>query len=93
MCLGLPDRSTGIPAAAHSADNRRMLYVPEGFAQGYQTLADETEIFYQMSQFYAPEAARGIRYDDPALAIRWPLEPGKLSERDRNWKPFVVERR
>jgi dTDP-4-dehydrorhamnose 3,5-epimerase len=55
-----------------TAANRRMLFVPEGFAHGFQTLADETELFYQMSQQYRPEAARGVRWDDPGLAIPWP---------------------
>jgi dTDP-4-dehydrorhamnose 3,5-epimerase len=55
-----------------SAQNRRMLYVPEGFAHGFQTLVDDTEVFYQMSALYAPDAARGICWDDPALGIDWP---------------------
>jgi dTDP-4-dehydrorhamnose 3,5-epimerase len=69
-----------------SARNRRLLYVPEGFAQGYQTLADETELFYQMSREYQPAAARGVRWDDPALAIKWPPAPQRIiSDRDREW--------
>lgn len=71
-----------------SARNRRALYVPPGCAQGYQTLADQTELLYQMSAFYVPEAARGLRYDDPALGIRWPLEARNLSPRDRAWPPY-----
>lgn len=55
-----------------SADNRRMLYIPQGFAHGFQTLADHTELFYQMSTSYVPEGAHGIRWDDPDLAIEWP---------------------
>lgn len=55
-----------------TADNRRMLYVPAGFAHGFQTLADNTEVFYQMSEFYCPEYAKGVRWDDPALGIEWP---------------------
>lgn len=66
-----------------SAANRRALYVPEGFAQGFQTLADETEVLYLMSQFYRPEAARGLRWDDPAFGIAWPIADPQLSERDR----------
>jgi dTDP-4-dehydrorhamnose 3,5-epimerase len=69
-----------------SARNRRLLYVPEGFAQGYQTLADETELFYQMSREYEPAAARGVRWDDPALAIEWPPATERIiSDRDRAW--------
>jgi dTDP-4-dehydrorhamnose 3,5-epimerase len=69
-----------------TAENRRTLYVPEGFAHGYQTLADDTEVWYQMSTAYAPGAARGIRFDDPRLAIDWPPATGRIvSERDRGW--------
>lgn len=66
-----------------SAANRRALYVPEGFAHGFQTLADDSEVFYQMSTFHAPECARGLRWDDPALAIAWPLAEPIVSARDR----------
>lgn len=69
-----------------SARDRRMAYVPEGFAQGYQTLEDETEILYQMSHDYVPDAARGVRWDDPAFGIVWPkAEDRTISERDRSW--------
>jgi len=68
-----------------TADNRRMIFIPKGYAQGYQTLKDDTELFYQMSQVYVPEAARGIRYDDPSFAIAWPMQATSISERDRNW--------
>jgi dTDP-4-dehydrorhamnose 3,5-epimerase len=72
-----------------SAQNRRQLYLPEGFAQGYQTLADETELFYQMSREYQPAAARGVRWDDPALAIDWPPAGERIiSDRDRAWPPL-----
>ncbi len=72
-----------------TADNRRALYVPEGFAHGYQTLADETETYYQVSAFYAPSAERGVRWDDPAFAIEWPdPEPAVMSEKDRNWPDY-----
>lgn len=68
------------------AGDRRMAYVPEGFAQGYQTLEDETEVLYQMSHDYVPEAARGVRWDDPAFGIDWPAaEERTISERDRTW--------
>jgi dTDP-4-dehydrorhamnose 3,5-epimerase len=60
-----------------------MLFIPEGFAHGFQTLTDETEVFYQMSQFYAPEYGRGVRWDDPAFKISWPAGRRIISERDR----------
>ncbi|MDX6290392.1 MAG: dTDP-4-dehydrorhamnose 3,5-epimerase [Blastocatellia bacterium] len=69
-------------AAELTASNHRMLYIPEGFAHGYQTLADDTEIFYQMSETYHPEVARGLRWDDPRLGIEWPLPMAIISERD-----------
>ena len=60
--------------------------MPEGFAQGYQTLEDDTEVLYQMSHHYVPEAARGVRWDDPAFGIEWPAaEERIISERDRAW--------
>ena len=69
-----------------SAENERLAYVPEGFAQGYQTLEDDTEVLYQMSHEYVPESARGVRWDDPAFGIEWPLAENRLiSERDRAW--------
>lgn len=71
-----------------SADNRRALYVPEGVAHGFQTLADDTEVLYMMSQFYRREAAYGVRWDDPAFGIEWPIPDPYLSERDRNFEPF-----
>jgi dTDP-4-dehydrorhamnose 3,5-epimerase len=71
-----------------SADNRRMLYVPEGLAHGFLTLRDNTEVFYQMSEYYAAEYARGARWNDPAFGIRWPAEVAFMSERDRNYPDF-----
>jgi dTDP-4-dehydrorhamnose 3,5-epimerase len=69
-----------------TADNERLAYVPEGFAQGYQTLEDDTEVLYQMSHHYVREAARGVRWDDPAFGIEWPAADERLiSERDRAW--------
>ena len=65
-----------------TAENRRMLYVPEGFAHGYQTLEDATEVFYQVSETYHPESARGLRWDDPRLDITWPLPVSRISARD-----------
>ena len=72
-------------AAELTAENRRAMYVPVGFAHGFQTLVDDTELFYQMSEFYYPELARGVRWDDPAFGIRWPLENPVLSPRDRSY--------
>jgi len=66
-----------------SAENRHMLYVPAGFAHGYQTLTDEAEVHYQMSAAYRAEAARGLRWNDPRLAIDWPEADRLVSERDR----------
>jgi dTDP-4-dehydrorhamnose 3,5-epimerase len=69
-----------------TARNERLAYVPEGFAQGYQTLEDDTEVHYAMSHRYVPEAARGLRWDDPALGIDWPPAPERIvSERDGSW--------
>lgn len=68
-----------------TADNRQMLYVPENFAHGFITLTDNTEITYQVSQFYTPEAERGVRYDDPAFGIEWPVPIRVVSEKDKNW--------
>jgi dTDP-4-dehydrorhamnose 3,5-epimerase len=68
--------------------NGRMLYVPEGFAHGYQTLADDTETFYQVSEFYAPQAEGGVRWDDPAFGIEWPLEVSVISEKDARWADY-----
>jgi dTDP-4-dehydrorhamnose 3,5-epimerase len=72
-----------------SPDNGRLLYVPTGFAQGYQTLVDETEVAYQMSHEYVPQAASGVRWDDPAFAIEWPPARQRIiSERDRAWPDY-----
>jgi dTDP-4-dehydrorhamnose 3,5-epimerase len=68
-----------------SAGNRSALYIPEMFAHGFQTLEEGTEVFYQMSQFYAPKLARGIRYDDPKIGIKWPLPVTSISDLDLNW--------
>ena len=66
-----------------------MLYVPEGFAHGFLTLEDNTEVFYQMSEFYAPDHARGFRWNDPAFGIDWPAEVKVISERDRSYPDFA----
>jgi dTDP-4-dehydrorhamnose 3,5-epimerase len=65
-----------------------MLFVPEGFAHGFETLEDQTEVFYQMSEFYVPEAGRGIRWNDPAFGIEWPSPPSVISERDLSYPDF-----
>ena len=73
-----------------TAQNRLMLYIPEGFAHGFQTLADETEVFYQMSKAYAHASERGVRWNDPAFGISWPeTERIIINERDRSF-PDVV---
>ena len=68
-----------------TARNRSALYIPEMFAHGFQTLEDSTEVFYQMSESYAPKSARGLRYDDPKLGIRWPLPVASISDQDKSW--------
>lgn len=74
-----------------SAHNRRMLYIPEGCAHGYQTLEDATELSYLTSQFYMPQSATGLRHDDPAFAIEWPLAVSRISDADRKWADFSPE--
>lgn len=70
-------------------ENGRLLYVPKGFAQGYQTLTDDTEVAYQMSHEYVPAAASGVRWNDPAFGIEWPLaDPRIISDRDRAWPDY-----
>jgi dTDP-4-dehydrorhamnose 3,5-epimerase len=72
-----------------TAANHRMLYVPTGFAHGYQTLENDTEMFYQVSQFYTPSSLGGVRWNDPAFAIRWPARDGvTLNERDQSYPDF-----
>jgi dTDP-4-dehydrorhamnose 3,5-epimerase len=74
---------------ALTAANRAMLYVPEGFAHGFQTLEDDTEVFYQISEFYSPKHARGVRWDDPAFGIRWPDDDRTIVDRDRAYPDFA----
>lgn len=69
-------------------DNYKMVYVPEGFAHGFQTLADNAEVTYQVSQFYTPEAERGIRYNDPAFGIEWPAKVEVISSKDASWPDY-----
>jgi dTDP-4-dehydrorhamnose 3,5-epimerase len=66
-------------------NNRHQLYIPAGFAHGFQALSDDVEVSYLISQFYVPEASRGVRYDDPALGITWPLPVSAISEKDKSW--------
>lgn len=70
------------------AENRRMLYVPQGCAHGFITLEDDTEVFYQVSAFYTPEAEDGARYDDPSFDIEWPVPVSVISEKDANWPTY-----
>lgn len=71
-----------------TADNHRALYVPEGAAHGFETLQDDTEVFYMVSAFYAPDRERGVRFDDPRFAVSWPLAPIIVSDRDRQHPDF-----
>jgi len=71
-----------------SSEKRRMLYIPEGCAHGYQSLTSNAETFYQVTAAYAPDAERGIRYDDPALDITWPSPVHMVSEKDQSWPDF-----
>jgi len=91
------DLRSGSPSRAQwfgvelTADNRRMLYVPEGFAHGYQTLADDTEVTYQVSAFYAPDVERGLRWNDSAFGIEWPITDNvTLSEKDKAWPDYLA---
>ncbi len=85
-----PDSPTFTHSIGHvlTACNREMLYVPEGFAHGFQTLEDRTEVFYQISEFYMPESARGVRWDDPAFQIEWPPDDRIITQRDRSYPDF-----
>lgn len=86
-----PDSSTFKQwvAVELTAKNRKMLYIPEGFAHGFQTLEDNTEVFYQMSQFYRPESGKGIPWDDPNLKITWPeVDQRVISDKDLNYPGF-----
>ena len=80
----------GVELASGFTANYRMLYIPEGFAHGFQTLEDDSEVFYQMFEFYAPEYASGVRWDDSAFGINWPLPDPIMSERDRAYPPYIM---
>ena len=73
-----------------SAENFRMLYIPEGCAHGYQTLEDNCVLSYTTSERYAPDSATGVRFDDPAFAVDWPLPPSVVSKADSSWPEFKV---
>lgn len=74
-----------------TAENKRMLYMPGGFAHGYQTLEDDSESIYSVSEYYSPDSARGIRWNDPLFGIKWPISDNvTLSEQDRNWPDFKI---
>jgi len=76
-------------AVVLSAGNRRMLYVPEGCAHGFQTLEDDSEVFYQMSECYSAAHARGVRWNDPSFAIEWPPAERIMTDRDRTYPDFA----
>jgi len=73
-----------------AAGNYKMLYVPENFAHGFITLKDDTEVTYQVSQFYTPGSERGIRWDDPAFGIDWPLAVQVISDKDNSWPDYTL---
>jgi dTDP-4-dehydrorhamnose 3,5-epimerase len=77
-------------AVVLSAEQRNAIFVPAGFAHGFLTLEDDTEVSYQMSAFYSPEHARGFRWNDPAIGIPWPFEPEVMSDRDRLYADFSL---
>lgn len=71
-------------------ENQHILYIPEGFAHGFQTLADNTSVYYQMSQFHVPDCARGVRWNDPAFGIEWPLPVSSISAKDSEFPSFTA---
>lgn len=89
------DLRAGSPTRGNSwaevldSENRKMLYIPEGLAHGFLTLAENTEVFYQMSEFYTPECARGFRWNDPAFDLPWPEPAQVISDRDRDYPDFM----
>jgi dTDP-4-dehydrorhamnose 3,5-epimerase len=87
-----PDSSTFKQwiAVELTAKNHKMLYIPEGFAHGFQSLIDNTEVFYQMSEFYHPECARGVRWDDPAFKIEWPEGERIITAKDMQYLDFNI---
>lgn len=75
-----------------SQDNYKMLYVPEGFAHGFLSLTDNTEVYYNVTAFYTPGAERGIRWNDPSFSIKWPFEPQVVSQKDKDHPDFSLDR-
>ena len=93
--IGVELTAHGSLPAAHCSPHTahyKMLYVPKGFAHGFLTLEDNTEVFYQMSEFYCPDHVRGFRWDDPAFGIEWPSDVQVISERDRCYPDFNFQR-
>ncbi len=94
LCDLILDLRPGSPTFGHSfgadltAENRRMMYVPKGFAHGFITLVDDTEALYFVDEFYSPECERGIRWNDPRFRLSWPTAPVVLSEKDANQRDF-----
>jgi dTDP-4-dehydrorhamnose 3,5-epimerase len=88
-----PESSTFMKWCANelSADNYRMVYVPGNFAHGFISLEDNSEVYYPVTQFYTPGAERGLRWDDPAFAIEWPIEAVMVSEKDRAHPKFSID--
>ena len=76
-----------------SAANRKALYIPKGFAHGFQTLSDETEVFYQIAGVYRADSARGLRWNDPSLGITWPFEVSVISKRDQEYQLLTCEKK
>jgi dTDP-4-dehydrorhamnose 3,5-epimerase len=74
-----------------NSENRRMMYVPRGFAHGFITLSNNTEVFYYSSEFYVPKLEKGIRFDDPHFNIEWPIKPTEVSEKDANWQLYDAD--
>ena len=92
VIIDLRENSHGLKkwfAVELTESNQRMLYIPEGFAHGFQTLEDNTEVFYQMSEFYYPEYSRGVRWDDPFFSIKWPDGERIISKKDQEYPDFV----
>lgn len=74
-----------------TAENRRALYIPEGCAHGFQTMEDATEVFYMITEQYTPDAARGMRWNDPAIGVTWPREVAVISERDAQYPDLAAD--